>query len=459
MTIQQAALEALADEYAHCAAKAHVEDLYGTSKGYTAECRRHESEARANLMAAIQQHQALMLNGMTEEETSATATVAGLQPHAVPFPPEAFPAPIPVTDSDEVLRLREHNQYLKTLVTNQAIRLRQLEAFANEALATAAQQPQAVPAQSPAEGGGDLLTCEIEPRPLSYSLRDYHRADLNGPLHLTWTDKPHRLLYDLIAAVRYYATAKHQPKGTTLTDEQADAIADAHRWDTREGRRAMLRAVQAPAPAPEVPAGMVELATKIIANHFTDEPEKESIVEEAWRVLRCDSAKVTTRADYLSENTGMPFEQALELAISEFSSVAPHQAQPAQAPAVGDGPAVPDGYALVKVRDDAHRQRLIAEAAGLTRAPKPVGYVAPHDLELLAQGYPQLIHMVKGAKHRVALYTAPRTLSTEEIKRVVTNEIGFDFEFGETQEVNGADLLNVVRAALAFNVPVQGSQP
>jgi hypothetical protein len=29
-----------------------------------------------------------------------------------------------------------------------------------------------------------------------------------------------------------------------LTDEQIDAIADAHRWDTREGRRAMLRAVE-----------------------------------------------------------------------------------------------------------------------------------------------------------------------------------------------------------------------
>jgi hypothetical protein len=49
---------------------------------------------------------------------------------AVAFPPEAFPPAIPVTDSDEVLRLREHNQYLKTLVTNNAIRLKQLEEFA-----------------------------------------------------------------------------------------------------------------------------------------------------------------------------------------------------------------------------------------------------------------------------------------------------------------------------------------
>lgn len=46
-----------------------------------------------------------------------------------------------------------------------------------------------------------------------------------------------------------------KPKGAALTDEQADAIADAHRWDTREGRRAIVRAAlanQAPAPVAEV---------------------------------------------------------------------------------------------------------------------------------------------------------------------------------------------------------------
>ena len=61
--------------------------------------------------------------------------------------------------------------------------------------------------QSPAPAS-ELLECEIAPRPLSYSLQDYHRAGLDGPLHYTWQDKPHRLLYDLIAAVRYYATTQ-----------------------------------------------------------------------------------------------------------------------------------------------------------------------------------------------------------------------------------------------------------
>ena len=51
----------------------------------------------------------------------------------------------------------------------------------------------------------ELLECDIEPRPLSHPLRDYHIAISEGPLNYTWQDKPHRLVYDLIAAVRYYA--------------------------------------------------------------------------------------------------------------------------------------------------------------------------------------------------------------------------------------------------------------
>jgi hypothetical protein len=43
----------------------------------------------------------------------------------------------------------------------------------------------------------------IPPRPLEYTLKDYHQAPAKGPLNFTWQDKPHRLLYDLIAAVAY----------------------------------------------------------------------------------------------------------------------------------------------------------------------------------------------------------------------------------------------------------------
>jgi hypothetical protein len=53
-----------------------------------------------------------------------------------------------------------------------------------------------------------MFECEIEARPLGHSLREYHEAvggNENGGLGYTWSDKPHRLLYDLIAAVKYYA--------------------------------------------------------------------------------------------------------------------------------------------------------------------------------------------------------------------------------------------------------------
>jgi hypothetical protein len=62
----------------------------------------------------------------------------------------------------------------------------------------------------------DLFTTDIVPRPLKYTLSDYHKAMSEGPLHYTWQDKPHRLVYDLIAAVRYYAT----PPRAALTDAQ-----------------------------------------------------------------------------------------------------------------------------------------------------------------------------------------------------------------------------------------------
>ena len=70
-----------------------------------------------------------------------------------------------------------------------------------------------------------FLDCDIAPRALSYSLRDYHRAGIDGPLHYTWTDKPHRLLYDLIAAVRYYAApAAPAQVPQPLTDAQAERL-------------------------------------------------------------------------------------------------------------------------------------------------------------------------------------------------------------------------------------------
>lgn len=55
----------------------------------------------------------------------------------------------------------------------------------------------------------EMFKCDIEPRELSYSLLQYHEGlagdnEFGGELGYTWSDKPHRLVFDLIAAVRYY---------------------------------------------------------------------------------------------------------------------------------------------------------------------------------------------------------------------------------------------------------------
>lgn len=65
----------------------------------------------------------------------------------------------------------------------------------------------------------DLFACDIEPRPLSYPLRSYHFAPSEGELFYTWQDKPHRLLYDLIAAVKYYAHP-NTPEGLLRQSER-----------------------------------------------------------------------------------------------------------------------------------------------------------------------------------------------------------------------------------------------
>lgn len=70
-----------------------------------------------------------------------------------------------------------------------------------------------------------LFECDIKPRPLTHPLRDYHAAISEGPLHYTWTDKPHRLVYDLIAAVRYYAQPATQPQAEPALHQTLERVA------------------------------------------------------------------------------------------------------------------------------------------------------------------------------------------------------------------------------------------
>lgn len=87
---------------------------------------------------------------------------------------------------------------------------------------------QVMPAQSEqsleAVSDASLFETEVEAHQLAYSLNEFHLAPSGaGPLAYTWKDKPHRLVYDLIAAVKYYATvalAHPQPAQSTAQASQ-----------------------------------------------------------------------------------------------------------------------------------------------------------------------------------------------------------------------------------------------
>lgn len=89
----------------------------------------------------------------------------------------------------------------------------------------------------------DLLVCNIPPRPLSYSLHSYHMAPSGGELYYTWQDKPHRLLYDLIAAVRYYANPQSR-EWVDLTEDDLDEVNGSPMSLEHSGLTAFARSVE-----------------------------------------------------------------------------------------------------------------------------------------------------------------------------------------------------------------------
>ena len=99
------------------------------------------------------------------------------------------------------------------------------EYFANEKLKERVKELEtSQPLAPPRE---QLLDCDVAPRPLAYPLKDYHRAMTDGPLNFTWQDKPHRIVYDLISAVRFYTQAKQvQPSNAQPSQEEP-----RHLWD------------------------------------------------------------------------------------------------------------------------------------------------------------------------------------------------------------------------------------
>lgn len=89
---------------------------------------------------------------------------------------------------------------------------------------------------SPAEVGSEGLPIvaskelleTIKPRPVDGSLDDYwYSVCGEGPQAYRWSDTPHRLVYDLIANVLFYAQQSPARVEGELTDEEAESIDEA----------------------------------------------------------------------------------------------------------------------------------------------------------------------------------------------------------------------------------------
>lgn len=69
----------------------------------------------------------------------------------------------------------------------------------------------------------DLFDVDIEARPLEVSLKDYQLAPSGeGKVSEAWKNKPHRIVYDLIAAVKYYASMQGEAVAKIVYDRRTD---------------------------------------------------------------------------------------------------------------------------------------------------------------------------------------------------------------------------------------------
>lgn len=158
-------------------------------------------------------------------------------------------------------------------------------------------------AQLPAD---PLLACDIAPRPLAYPLTDYHRAGVDGPLHYTWQDKPHRLLYDLIAAVRFYAVAESRHSPTGVVERKSETVSNNAQ------------------PPADPTALCLRLQAEADMWRANGDENLYVLLEEAVAAISqppapsVPTSRLLDRAEALHLNAGMPWHQARELALSEI---------------------------------------------------------------------------------------------------------------------------------------------
>lgn len=94
--------------------------------------------------------------------------------------------------------------------------------------------PSVVRPAAPSNIASDTLKSAIKPRPVNGVLDDYWQAmGGEGPQAFQWKDKPHRLVYDLIANVLFYASAsspQEQPSDEELQESRQFILNAAQLW-------------------------------------------------------------------------------------------------------------------------------------------------------------------------------------------------------------------------------------
>lgn len=189
----------------------------------------------------------------------------------------------------------------------------------------------------------EQLNCGIAPQPLRYSLSDYHNAPNTGPLAFTWADKPHRLLYDLIAAVKHYAalsTQAAQP-ATDIDEAQIKRMTEqgAKAWAGIDAQS--LRDGEQPVQARGVPDGFKLVA---VNSAFDD---------LMYWLNRCDEkGHLENCADLIEPWAAFDYRQISAAAPS------PQQAEPLSDEQVAKGKFAAEGwdsfYEGVRFAESAH---------------------------------------------------------------------------------------------------------
>lgn len=167
----------------------------------------------------------------------------------------------------------------------------------------------AAPAPKGEKVSHEWFECEVDPLPLQYTLKDYHHAVCSdGELNFIWRDKPHRLLYDLIAAVKFYAAPENEQDGGWGKEDVYEEVYDN-----------LCSALRPHINAQKLPPSVTESVEFLVKHWASSANEQDARDAERYRNFRAAMAK---------SEVGFFFriEDALKL-IGVPESIAPNEDQ------------------------------------------------------------------------------------------------------------------------------------